>query len=275
MRRILLVAFLFAVASSHPQKASVGKQTIGGNPPNPPVNSNNQIPDTDKRGTDNLPLIVHADNRPRSQQETEWDQRNADIETAQRRIQTRLTIGIAVTGGLQAILLGFQLIILGKQVKQTITSERAWLICRVDNLGIPSIAEMVPFGIRFHIENVGKTPGFILEYGWKIEDILREESLPEVPTDYKDSGSDFAIHDRLAISPQAGITRSGDGVSTDARVLHAGIRVVWVHGYVRYQDSFSRTIHETRTCYKWLPKRANSGAFEFAIAGPSAYNKAT
>lgn len=178
--------------------------------------------------------------------------------------------------GISGIVVGVcTLIILNRQTSHMVTSERAWIICKIDNLGIPNVAEPFAAETSFQFENVGKTPGFILEYGWRIIDLPSSETLPETPPDYREEGCDFAVYDRLPISPGGSITRNGQAVSENPRVLHIGSRTVWAHGYIRYCDSFSNTVHETRTCFKWLPNRANSGLFEFSIDGPSGYNRST
>jgi hypothetical protein len=180
--------------------------------------------------------------------------------------------GVGICGVIAAVC---TLIILNRQTNHMVTSERAWIICKIDNLGIPNVPQRFEAETFFQFENVGKTPGFILEYGWRIIDLPSDEILPETPPDYRGEGCDFAVYDRLPISPQGTINRHGRVVSEDPRVLHIGGRTVWAHGYIRYCDSFSNTVHETRACFKWLPNRANSGLFEFSIDGPSAYNRST
>lgn len=180
--------------------------------------------------------------------------------------------GVGICGVVAAVC---TLRILNRQTNHMITSERAWIICKVDNLCIPNVAESFAARTMFQLENVGKTPGFILEYGWKIVDLRSDEHLPDSPTPYTCPDCDFATYDRLPISPHGSISLLGQVVAQDPRVFHLGERVVWIHGYIRYCDCFSSAVHETRTCFKWTPGRINTGIFEFSIDGPLAYNRAT
>jgi hypothetical protein len=259
---IPFLAILFIVSSSN-QKQS--QPTAGVNTP----------ARDDKRGTENFPLVVHNDSRPLDEGETNWDRQQADAERSQRTFENRLAALVAVTGLLQIGVLIGQWLLFRRQTNQMVTSERAWFVCRASfNWGRDDLGQVVA-QIGFSYENVGKTPGFIKEIGFAVTGRETGKALPSVPPDY--SGEDtLQWIPGLPIVPHDNMGRRATWTPTqpDIDACKRGELVIWVHGYVRYSDSFVRELRETRYCLRVVP-HLDRRAEEFIIDGPPAYNSAS
>lgn len=179
---------------------------------------------------------------------------------------------------LYAIAAFLTLLVLRRQGNHTITSERAWFVCRAFVQWERGESEEETARICFTYENVGKTLGFITEIGFAVTGLKKDQKLPELVQDYQsDDTIQWTGGRGLPIVPGDNMGRRAAWTSTGAQLdeWRRGELVIWVHGYVKYRDSFVRREHETRYCLKWEPSKANSGTVEFSIDGPPAYNSAT
>jgi hypothetical protein len=252
----------------HPQPAKAGKNT----PNTPPPADARSVP----RGTENLPLVVHPDSRPRSQAEANWEQEKAAIEASQKHVEVFLTVLVALTGLLQAIILGLQWWLLRRQTNHTVTSERAWFWCKADISWTQNTPNQIIGQVGFTYVNSGKTPGFITEVGFAMDVLEKGKSLPETPGDY--ASEDFRKWGGrgLLVVPTNTISRLGALAATQAvfAQIKDGTSVVWVHGFVKYRDTFVNRQRESRYCFRWNPSQG-TGESSFSMEGPETYNSAT
>ena len=104
MRLILFAIILLTSVPLHSQNADGGKKITD-----------------DARGTENLPLVVHPDDRPRTKDEADWDREEEATEASQKHTEIILTAAVAATGFLQILVLGLQLWLLSRQTNQIVT----------------------------------------------------------------------------------------------------------------------------------------------------------
>ncbi len=199
------------------------------------------------------------------------------------KIQNRLTwltFGLVIVGFLQVILLIWTFMTVNRQTSHMVTSERAWMVpdikVRKDN---PTFGESEGKGVILTNpawRNKGGTPAFVLEGGNAIELILQGESLSEKPLPYDPENISVWDGDGIAVSPKEGFSKFVfKQVKSPIGILDRS-KVLWVHGYLKYRDAFSDTIHETRYCFLYIPGMSEFGAqAQFISDGPSAYHRAT
>jgi hypothetical protein len=259
MRLILFAIILLTSVPLHSQNADGGKKITD-----------------DARGTENLPLVVHPDDRPRTKDEADWDREEEATEASQKHTEIILTAAVAATGFLQILVLGLQLWLLSRQTNQIVTSERAWFWCKADISWIKNLPAAYVGQIGFTYVNSGKTPGFITEVGFAMDLLEAGRVLPETPGDYKNEDYTKWAGRGLLVVPNNTISRLGTlaAPQTAYSQIMDGTCVVWVHGFVRYRDIFVNRQRESRYCFRWDPKRGN-GESSFSMEGPEAYNNAT
>jgi hypothetical protein len=104
--------------------------------------------------------------------------------------------------------------------------------------------------------------------------LRRDEELPAIPS-YKDH--DVAKWEKKGhpIPPGGEMVRYALQIIENPTLLYTEELVLWVHGYIKYHDVFSRKERETRYCYRWEPGRVDAGMMQFSIDGPPAYNQVT
>jgi hypothetical protein len=171
----------------------------------------------------------------------------------------------------------WMLIAMKRQTRHLVISERAWFTCKAEISSELEHPNQVNTKVAFIFLNTGKTPGFITEIGFAIDALKEGESLPLIPSGYESKDLAKWGGRGIPIAPQDSMSRFGSIEVSNPAVeqLKTGELVLWVHGYVKYRDTFVQSEHETRYCLKWEPGRAGSGSVEFSIAGPEAYNSAT
>jgi hypothetical protein len=228
------------------------------------------------RGTENLPLVVHPDNRTRTRSETDWFEGKERTEASQKQAELILTAVVAATGLLQIVVLGLQWWLIRIQTHHTVNSERAWFWCKADIAWSQQKDGKYIAGVGFTFQNSGKTPGFINELGFAMDVLPNETTLPEIPKDY--ANEDFAKWGGrgLLVVPNNTVSRLGQ-MEAEPRVfaqIMSGEQDVWIHGFVRYRDTFVGDQRESRYCFKWNPQRGG-GESSFSIQGPEVYNRAT
>jgi len=276
---MLKIIFLFAIGLvlTVPAQKSDEKNKVVGNPPTNAASPSAQIqsnPTT--RGTENLPLVVHPDSRPRTKDELDWVGTKEASESSQKLIELILTGVVAATGLLQIGVLGLQWWLIRRQNSHTVNSERAWLWCKADIAWSQPNNGTYQAEVGFTFLNSGKTPGFINEIGFAMDVLPIETNLPEIPEDYLDKDFEGWGGRGLLVVPNNTISRLGGLEAEDwvFKQIMSGEQAVWVHGFVRYRDSFVSDQRESRYCFKWNPKRGG-GESSFSIQGPDAYNRAT
>lgn len=160
-----------------------------------------------------------------------------------------------------------------RQAHHVAISERAWMIAE---MGVPNFTpyrDKKMFRIVTQLRNKGKTPAFILESASVAVVLRSNESLPETPPPYP---SIARWDDRgVPLAPEGEM--GGDIVREfeDAGKLINGQMVLWVYGYVKYNDVFMLDVRETKFCFRWEPAMMNRGGYPYTIDGPKGYNSAT
>jgi hypothetical protein len=165
-----------------------------------------------------------------------------------------------------------------KQADHMITSERAWFVCRADMVWDKGEDNKTVGRIGFRYENIGQTPGFITEIGFAVDRLNRGQELPQIPPSYQNGDtSQWTAGRGLPIVPRDNMGRRASWEPTQAELaaLQRKELIVWVHGYVKYRDSFVEQIRETRYCLRLNPHEGDTDSVPFFIDGPPAYNSAT
>lgn len=182
--------------------------------------------------------------------------------------------GVGICGVVAAVC---TLLILNRQTNYMITSERAWFVCRADMVWDKGEDNKTVGRIGFRYENIGKTPGFITEIGFAVDVLNSDQELPQIPQSYQNGDtSQWTAGRGLLIVPGDNMGRRASWVPTPQApldFLQSEKLIMWVHGYVKYRDSFVEQIRETRYCLRLNPHGTDS--VPFFIDGPPAYNSAT
>ena len=165
-----------------------------------------------------------------------------------------------------------------KQADHMITSERAWFVCRADMVWDKGEDNKTVGRIGFRYENIGKTAGFITEIGFAVDRLNRGQELPQIPPSYQNGDtSQWTAGRGLLIVPGDNMGRRASWEPTRSQLdsLQKEELLIWVHGYVKYRDSFVEQMRETRYCLRLNPHWGDSDSVSFFIDGPPAYNSAT
>jgi hypothetical protein len=235
----------------------------------------------DPRGTDKTPLIVHENDSPRTPEEAATKNAKEQKENSYRTNEEIIAIFAGFCALLQAVILLMQWAMLRRQTNHMITSERAWFICRVFMIWgrDKTYHNMVVGTIGFKYKNVGQTPGFIREIGFAVTPLPRGEQLPSGPFNYKVADrTEWSEGRGLPIAPKNNMGRRAQFTPTQSELdaLKEGTLIIWVHGYVRYHESFTNTIRETRYCVQCKPSDPYGDEKSyFVFDGPPEYNSAT
>jgi hypothetical protein len=163
-----------------------------------------------------------------------------------------------------------------KQANHIATSERAWMIAKMDKPEIPYQKPYIFFGIP-KLTNKGKTPAFICEIGNSAVALESGEALPDIPSGYQEKHVARWENPGIPIAPGGEVGRWVALTTIDEPMdLHKGRKVLWVHGYVKYWDAFFGEIRETKYCFRLAPSAViGIPDHAFVIDGPAAYNRAT
>lgn len=158
-----------------------------------------------------------------------------------------------------------------RQANHIVASERAWMLIEGDpNPGFDS------WIFNFSSKNYGKSPAEILFTDLSFGVLNIGDDLPEEPSYTK---AKDAFSNREWVPPQ-GDTEVGSfhsyGVFTgelkdEFDKIKEGRKILWLYGVVRYRDTVSATIHETRFCY-WRKVGTGLGLI---MGGPPGYNQCT
>jgi hypothetical protein len=157
------------------------------------------------------------------------------------------------------------------QIQTTRNSERAWMVAEMEPL--PDDPPERTWRMVCHIRTLGKTPARMRAKGQRkvIED--KSHILPEVPPPYDkiERWDDGAI-----LAPDGGILTFFYLFADETTSVYVGDRVLWIHGFVEYEDTFGRP-HETRYCFRYYPRLGGKdlATVGFYPDGPRSYNKAT
>ena len=180
--------------------------------------------------------------------------------------------GLGVIGGLLAL---GTLLLVKRQADHIVCSERAWMIAEISGPLIYSLSG-IPYAMAIpQLWNKGKTPAFIVEAGGAIVIKNKNEALPKIPPDCK--LKNVATWDGIGVplAPGGDIKQNLiDEVPELPQVL-SGQKILWIYGYVKYHNTFTKRARETRYCFQWDPSMHGRSGSTFAIDGPKGYNRAT
>jgi len=244
----------------------------------PPVSVNLQSIQ-DARGTDRAPVIVHENDSPRTPEEAATKNAKEQKENSYRTNEERIAFFAGVCALLQAVILLMQWTMLRKQTNHMITSERAWFICTAFMVWgrDRTYHNKVVGAIGFKYKNVGQTPGFIREIGFAVTPLPEGETLP--PFNYEIADKTEWLEGRgLPIAPNNNVGKRAYFAPTQPQLdsLKEGTQIIWAHGYIRYHESFTNTIRETRYCLQCKPSDPyGDEKGYFVIDGPPEFNSAT
>jgi hypothetical protein len=158
-----------------------------------------------------------------------------------------------------------------KSVNIATNSERAWILSEGDpNEGFDS------WIFTFVFKNFGRSPARVLYKNLWFEVLSKGESLPTKPP-YWGKQQDI-IHQEWIVNDQpfeiAQFSAYGNPELQKPEVFEAvkaGGKTLWLFGVIRYRDTVSPRIHETRFCY-W---RGVGKEIGLHMGGPPKYNKCT
>jgi len=164
-----------------------------------------------------------------------------------------------------------------EQAKYSIASERPWMLIEMElvhNGGYPVIA--------CRTVNHGKTPAEIVDTFAKFSMTSLEENLPDEPEhEYK---KDRGLPCETPHHPWIAPSKSLDIFKYDTSELDAVVPGQWkaildgkVHlyflGYIRYRDTLSTDLHESRFCYRY--GYSPDVVLGLHMSGPAGYNEPT
>jgi len=132
-------------------------------------------------------------------------------------------------------------------IEQFHLDQRAWVA--VDEVIPPILKATEPLNVIINFKNTGKTPAknFLIYARGEFVDKGKKPKLPAERLPGK------------GVIPPNGVfhTTLGDltkpQVDADVMFLSSGLRVIWLHGKVTYDDVFDRA-HWTTYCYVFIPK---------------------
>ena len=233
----------------------------------------------DPRGTDKVPLIVHVNDRLRTPEEVARDVAREQKEKSYHTKEDIIAIFAGICALIQAVILLMQWWMLRRQTNHMITSERAWFVCsafmvwRRDDIG------QVVGVVGFKYKNVGQTPGFIREIGFAVTPLREGEELPRAPFKYNAADRTEWVEGRgLPIAPRNNMGRRASFTPTQPQLdaLKSEQIILWAHGYIRYRESFTNRIRESRYCLRCKPSDPYGHEKSyFVLDGPPEYNSAT
>lgn len=150
-------------------------------------------------------------------------------------------------------------------------AQRAWLLITGDpNEGFDS------WLFSFKVTNYGVSPAEILWTQLCFKTLSPIVDLPNLPTYTSNEGNVFV--NRRWLAPRESLTIDefhSYGVFQDDpnlfEDLRSGRKRLWLYGIVRYRDTISKDVHETRFCY-W---RSVQPKVNLVMAGPPGYNDCT
>jgi hypothetical protein len=259
----------------------------------------------DQRGTQNAPVIVHEDNRPKNKEEADGYQEHRKEDEQVNRLNRKLSVWLAIVGFLQVIGIGAQTYlyfrqtllmrkslnvsrkaarIAGKSAEALIAAERGWLLLtptdwnhKLQTFGPAMKTQFQKFPIA--IKNVGKTPVRIKAFSMRYMVLDSLSVLPNEPNYPAPT-----VYEGRLLVPQDSYAETvvlegyeNNELGELVQALQFGRKHLYAYGYVEYMDEFNRK-RETRAGfayeYFWI-----SGALHPNLtkrqAGPPSYNRAT
>lgn len=194
---------------------------------------------------------------------------------AAQAANTLVQTGLLIIGGISVLVAIFSAVAVWKQAAHIATSERAWVIAKMDKPAIIP-GDLFAFAGIPGLINEGKTPAFIFEMGGMAEFLPKGRPLPEPPAEFKKETIFSYKGSGMPLAPSAGFGRPVVTKHQSTDKVISGDIVLWVYGYVKYRDAFSNREHETRYCFRLIVTNIRQlPDFDFVMDGPPAYNQAT
>jgi hypothetical protein len=154
-----------------------------------------------------------------------------------------------------------------------INSERPWLLIAPKRSGKGEYT-----GIAFYAVNRGRSPAEIINSGFKMVTPRFEEELPDEPNFGEGAAPNAQWVHTKWLAPGDDYTANSYNVSYIVQgnpelwtELNNGTRQLVLMGFVRYRDTISNEIHESKYCYG-VASNAPDGLY---MTGPLGYNALT
>jgi hypothetical protein len=261
-------ATIWVTASAQPKPLSSPKQGITKQGSSTSAEKRAASSD-EKDSTNNVTTVIHQENSPSHQSDTENEDENIRIQGK----LANLTTWLVVAAFIQALILAATIVAIVLQTGANKKIDRPWMAAEMEKP--PDEWEPGNFlRVGCHIENIGKTPAFLLEKGdtWRV--LKKTETLDQTYPAFEKIEKWGG--DGILFPPKAEIAIASDVIGDVPRLIYNGDEVLWIYGYIKYRDSF-KTDHETRYCFRYFPRFGNRATMSvgFYPAGPPAYNRHT
>jgi hypothetical protein len=244
---IVLLLVIAVSAQSQGPTPSTRKEI---KPPQKQSASEQQKPETDKRGTEQTPFVVKTIPTPKSQAETDQERKEHQDKASQGWWVIWLTAFVAIATFLQALFLYFSLRETKKaanaakdaaEVAETAlhVAERAYL--RIDGFEIVQFATGHHINICYEIHNVGHTPAQIIE-SLTIVDIVDKDSF-KTPIYDIDKGIRGPKQSFIQPNEKASmIGISKEPVTPEGFIsVQSNDKLIFAWGKITFQDVFGKT----------------------------------
>jgi hypothetical protein len=211
----------------------------------------------EKDSPKNVTTIIHQENSPSHQSDTENEDENIRIQGK----LANLTTWLVVAAFIQALILAATIVAIVFQTRANKKIDRPWMAAEMEKP--PDEWEPGNFlRVGCHIENVGRSPAFLLEKGdtWRVLNKTEtlDETYPAFEKIEKWGG------DGILFPPKAEIAIASDVIGDVPRLIYNGDEVLWIYGYIKYRDSF-KTDHETRYCFRYFPRFGNRATMSVGL----------
>jgi hypothetical protein len=160
------------------------------------------------------------------------------------------------------------------QIRDYRARERAWVILSIEHhptLQVQQTGNICRF--TGFIQNFGGTPATILDMGYFGDAINRGDQLPTEPYYLGEKRPEQTSY---PLVPKGLIPASCDVLQSDMDKVRTGEMILYIFGFIKYQDTFRRT-RETRYCFRYYPPIP--GSIDVHVGyypeGPPSYHKVT
>jgi hypothetical protein len=195
-----------------------------------------------------------------------------------QRSVAKFTGYLVAVGFLQALILAATVWVIFRQMETARTSERAWIVAKVERANIPAAnpgIRVITFSVR--VTNTGRTPAFLSGTGNHGVSLPRDTRLADTPPPYNNANIRGWAGKGVPLQPGSFLVQLNFDTIGDTALLRRGTELLWIYGYVNYRDVFGKS-RTTRYCFHWDNMSDNpllNHGEDFMVAGPSFYNHVT
>jgi len=217
------------------------------NPPQAQTTDKHQKPESDKRGTEEMPFVIKIISTPKSQAEIDQKRQEHKEKASQNWWLVRFTGLLFAATVLLAIFAFWQGYQMRRSVNSLITSERANLFVRVQHPVRDGHYIVTQFA-EFTVINVGRTPAILTSVNGSYEKIPHGDPIPRISS----QGDHEIVPNTIIIGtiPEHFRAIKSHPLTRDYRLICIG--------RIQYKDIFEVS-HETGFCWERIP---HTGEFE-------------